>query len=193
MNRPDPQPATPSIRFATGTCSLGFVLVAMSGRGICAIAMDDTPSALTSFLRDKFPHSQWVDDGSDELSLSLAKVTAMVEAPDAGFDASSLDMQGTAFQLQVWLALREIPAGTTCSYSELAKRIGLPKAVRAVAGACAANKLAIAVPCHRVLKQDGGLSGYRWGIGRKAELLRREGVTTNQRVSNITTQRPATL
>ena len=158
--------------FAIGECSLGAILVARSERGVCAILMGDDPDALARDLQDRFPHARLIggDAGFEAL---VAKVIGFVEAPALGFDLP-LDIQGTAFQQRVWQALREIPAGSTASYTEIAKRIGAPKSVRAVAGACAANPIAVAIPCHRVVRSDGALSGYRWGVARKRALLDRE-------------------
>lgn len=161
-----------NIRFSIGECSLGFVLVASSDVGICAIALDDQQGVLLAFLAEKFPASQLQTD-SVGLAEPLSQIIAKIEQPNTEVSLP-LDMQGTDFQLKVWQALCEIPCGSTVSYLALAALIGLPRAVRAVAGACAANKLAVLVPCHRIIKNDGGLSGYRWGITRKAELLRRE-------------------
>lgn len=164
--------AETEIRFAIGQCSLGAILVAQSERGICAILLDDDPEALVRDLEDRFPKATLIggDPAFEEL---VAKVVGFVEAPNLGLDLP-LDVRGTAFQERVWQALRDIPAGQTVSYAELAERIGEPKAARAVAGACAANKIAIAIPCHRVVRNDGSLSGYRWGVDRKAALLARE-------------------
>jgi AraC family transcriptional regulator of adaptative response/methylated-DNA-[protein]-cysteine methyltransferase len=164
--------ADSEIRFAIGQCSLGAILVAQSERGICAILMDDDPEALIRDLERRFPNATLIggDRGFEDL---VAQVVGFVEAPNLGLDLP-LDVRGTAFQERVWLALREIPAGQTVSYGDLAEKIGSPKSVRAVAGACAANKIAVAIPCHRVVRNDGALSGYRWGIERKAALLRRE-------------------
>ncbi|TAK64756.1 MAG: methylated-DNA--[protein]-cysteine S-methyltransferase [Methylobacter sp.] len=160
------------IRFALGECSLGSILVAISERGVCAIALGDNPESLVRDLQDKFPQAELI--GADhDFEQMFAKVVGFIEAPALGLDLP-LDVRGTAFQQRVWQALREIPAGTTISYSEIAQRIGAPKAVRAVAGACATNILAVAIPCHRVVRTDGSLSGYRWGVERKSELLRRE-------------------
>ncbi|MDA8259765.1 MAG: bifunctional DNA-binding transcriptional regulator/O6-methylguanine-DNA methyltransferase Ada [Betaproteobacteria bacterium] len=160
------------IRFAIGRCSLGAILVAASARGVCAIFMGDDPEALARELQGRFPRARLLgaDTGFEEV---VARVVALVEAPALGLDLP-LDIRGTAFQQRVWQALREIPAGRTASYSELAQRVGAPQAVRAVAGACAANVLAVAIPCHRVLRRDGALSGYRWGVERKRALLERE-------------------
>lgn len=164
--------ANTEIRFAIGQCSLGAILVAASKRGVCAIVMGDDPDALARDLQDRFPRAILV--GSDaEFDQLVAKVVGFVEAPGIGLDLP-LDVRGTAFQQRVWQALQGIPAGETVSYTDVAQRIGAPKAARAVAGACAANALAVAVPCHRVVRIDGGLSGYRWGVERKRALLDRE-------------------
>ncbi|MBP5998407.1 MAG: bifunctional DNA-binding transcriptional regulator/O6-methylguanine-DNA methyltransferase Ada [Azonexus sp.] len=161
-----------AIRFAIGECSLGAILVAASERGVCAILLSDDPEALARDLQDRFPRAELIggDAGFERL---VAQVVGFVEMPKRGLDLP-LDVRGTAFQQRVWAALQEIPAGTTASYSEIARRIGAPQAVRAVAGACAANALAVAIPCHRVVRSDGGLSGYRWGVERKRALLERE-------------------
>lgn len=160
------------IRFAIGECTLGAILVAASERGVCAILMGDDPDTLARDLQDRFPKADLIG-GEAEFEQLVAKVVGFVEMPKLGLDLP-LDVRGTAFQQRVWQALREIPAGSTVSYTEIAQRIGSPKAVRAVAGACAANALAVAVPCHRVVRNDGNLSGYRWGVERKRALLERE-------------------
>ena len=160
------------IRFAVGECSLGAILVARSARGVCAILLGDDPDALARELQDRFPRATLIG-GDPAFEDLVAKVVGFVEAPGLGLDLP-LDVRGTAFQQRVWRALREIPAGTTVSYRELARRIGSPTAVRAVARACATNPLAVAIPCHRVVRSDGGLSGYRWGVERKRTLLQRE-------------------
>lgn len=160
------------IRFAIGECSLGAILVAASEKGVCAILLGDDPETLARDLQDSFPRAQLIG-GDPEFEQLAAKVIGFVEAPRTGFDLP-LDVRGTAFQHRVWKALRDIPAGSTASYAEIAERIGSPKAVRAVAGACAANTLAVAIPCHRVVRTDGDLSGYRWGVERKRTLLDRE-------------------
>ena len=160
------------IRFAVGSCSLGILLVARSGAGVCAILLGDDPGALARELGDRFPGATLIGGGA-ELERLAARVAELVEAPASGLD-SPLDVRGTAFQQRVWEALRQIPPGRTATYSEIAGRIGTPRAVRAVAGACAANPLAVAIPCHRVIRRDGGPSGYRWGIQRKQALLERE-------------------
>lgn len=160
------------IRYATAECSLGLVLVAASAKGVCAIMLGDDEEMLVRDLRDRFAKARLIP-GDRKFAALVAKVVAFIEAPSAGLDLP-LDVRGTAFQHRVWMALRDIPAGETASYTEIAKRIGKPNAVRAVAGACAANKLAVAIPCHRVLRSDGSLSGYRWGKARKRALLARE-------------------
>lgn len=160
------------IRFAIGQCTLGAILVAASERGVCAILIGDDPEALARDLQDRFPKADLIG-GDAEFEQLVAKVVGFVEMPKLGLDLP-LDVRGTAFQQRVWQALREIPAGSTVSYTEIAQRIGSPKAVRAVAGACAANALAVAIPCHRVVRNDSNLSGYRWGVERKRALLERE-------------------
>ena len=161
-----------SIRFAVGECSLGSILVAATGKGICAIQFGDDPDALVRDLQDRFPKALLVG-GDQEFERLVAEVVGLVEAPAHGLDLP-LDVRGTAFQQRVWQALRAIPSGSTASYAEIAERIGRPKAVRAVAQACAANPIAVAIPCHRVVRTDGALSGYRWGVERKRALLERE-------------------
>jgi AraC family transcriptional regulator, regulatory protein of adaptative response / methylated-DNA-[protein]-cysteine methyltransferase len=166
--------ANTEIHFAIGECSLGSILVAKSEKGICAILLDQDPDALVRDLQDRFPRATLVggEPGFEDL---VAKVVGYVEAPQLGLDLP-LDVRGTSFQQRVWQALQEIPAGKTASYAEIAERIGAPKAVRAVAQACASNCLAVAIPCHRVVRNDGALSGYRWGVERKRALLDREAV-----------------
>lgn len=164
--------AEAEIRFAVGQCSLGAILVAQSARGICAITLGDDPEALVRDLQDRFPRARLIG-GDPDFEARVAEVVGFVEAPGIGLDLP-LDIRGTAFQERVWQALREIPAGQTVSYTEVARRIGAPKSVRAVAGACAANHIAVAIPCHRVVRTDGALSGYRWGIERKRALIDRE-------------------
>lgn len=163
------------IRFAVGQCSLGAILVAASVRGVCAISLGDDPDVLTRGLQDRFPRAVLIG-GDTDFEQWVAQVVGLVEAPGLGLDLP-LDVRGTAFQQRVWQALRQVPPGTTVSYGELAERIGVPKAGRAVAQACAANNLAVAIPCHRVVRRDGSLSGYRWGVERKRTLLAREGAT----------------
>jgi AraC family transcriptional regulator of adaptative response/methylated-DNA-[protein]-cysteine methyltransferase len=160
------------IKFAVGQTSLGAILVASSKKGVAAILLGDDPDALLRNLQDRFPRAHLVGADRDYEAL-VAKVVGFVEAPQVGLDLP-LDIRGTAFQQRVWQALREIPAGETATYAEIALRLGEPKAVRAVAGACAANKLAVAIPCHRVIRNDGSLSGYAWGVDRKRALIDRE-------------------
>lgn len=161
--------ADSQIRFAVGQCRLGAILVAESEAGVCAVSMGDDADILVRELQDRFPKATL--SGADaEFEKRVARVVGVVEAPDIGFDLP-LDVRGTAFQQRVWDALRQIPPGETLTYAEVAERIGAPKAVRAVAGACAANTLAVLIPCHRVVRTDGSLSGYRWGVARKRQLL----------------------
>jgi len=160
------------IRFAIGECSLGSILVAQSDRGICAILLGDDPDKLVRDLQDSFPRANLIGGDADFEQL-VARVVGFIEAPGIGLDLP-LDVRGTTFQQRVWQALREIPVGQTVSYTEVARRIGSPTAVRAVAQACATNKLAIAIPCHRVVRNDGTLAGYRWGVERKRTLLEKE-------------------
>ena len=161
-----------AIRFAIGQCSLGAILVAATDKGICAILLGDEPDALARDLQDRFPKARLLG-GDKDFEQWIARVVGLVEAPALGLDLP-LDLRGTAFQQRVWQALRKIPPGVTASYNEIARRIGAPKAARAVAQACAANAIAIAIPCHRVVRTDGDLSGYRWGVKRKRALLERE-------------------
>jgi AraC family transcriptional regulator of adaptative response/methylated-DNA-[protein]-cysteine methyltransferase len=161
-----------TIRFAVGQCSLGAVLVAATDKGVCAISFGEHPDALVRELQDRFPKAELVG-GDPAFEAVVAQVVGFVEAPEQGLHLP-LDIRGTAFQQRVWQALRAIPAGTTASYASIAAAIGAPAAVRAVAQACATNALAVAIPCHRVVRSDGALSGYRWGVNRKAALLQRE-------------------
>ena len=160
------------IRFAIGECSLGSVLVAATRRGVCAILLGDDPEALAHDLEGRFPRAELVGADRDFERL-VAQVVGLVDDPRLG-TALPLDIRGTAFQERVWKALREVPAGATTTYAEVAAAIGAPSAARAVARACAANPLAVAIPCHRVVRTDGDLSGYRWGVIRKRALLARE-------------------
>ncbi len=164
--------ADTDIRFAVGQSSLGAVLVAQSERGVCAISLGEDPEALVHDLQDRFPNANLIG-GDRDFEQLVARVVGLVEAPETGLDLP-LDLRGSVFQMRVWRALREIPPGSTVTYAQVAQRIGAPKAVRAVAGACAANPVAIAIPCHRVVRSDGSLSGYRWGVERKRQLLQRE-------------------
>ena len=160
------------IEFAIGESSLGAILVARSQRGVCAISLGDDADLLLRELQDRFPRAELIG-GNAAFEQLVARVVGFVEQPNIGI-ALPLDVRGTAFQQRVWDALRKIPAGETASYAQIAQRIGSPTAVRAVAQACAANTLAVAIPCHRVVRSDGGLSGYRWGVERKRALLLRE-------------------
>jgi AraC family transcriptional regulator, regulatory protein of adaptative response / methylated-DNA-[protein]-cysteine methyltransferase len=158
-----------ALRFAIGECSLGAILVAVAEAGIAAIMLGDKSDAVPGDFQRRFPEAQ----ASGDLAQTMERVIDFVEAPSRGLDLP-LDMRGTEFQRQVWQALRAIPAGATASYRDIAARIGAPQAVRAVAQACASNPIAVAVPCHRVVRSDGTLAGYRWGVERKRRLLARE-------------------
>ena len=160
------------IRFAIGRCSLGAIAVAVSDIGICAISLGDEPETLIRELQDRFFNADLVGD-DPEFDRWVAQVVGFVEAPQIGLDLP-LDIRGTAFQQRVWQALTKIPVGSTATYSEVAASIGAPTASRAVARACASNRIAVAIPCHRVIRQDGSLSGYRWGVERKSALLAEE-------------------
>ena len=160
------------IRFALGDCALGAILVAQSQLGLCAILLGDESDQLLRDLQDQFPKAELVG-GNAEFEHLVAQVVGFIEAPHLGLNLP-LDVRGTVFQQRVWQALSSIPPGSTASYADIAERIGAPKAVRAVAQACGANALAVAIPCHRVVRRDGDISGYRWGVARKRELLRRE-------------------
>jgi AraC family transcriptional regulator of adaptative response/methylated-DNA-[protein]-cysteine methyltransferase len=164
--------ARETLRFAVGESSLGAILVASSAKGVAAILLGADPGDLVRDLQDRFPKAELIGADADYEQL-VAQVVGLVEAPRVGLDLP-LDVRGTAFQQRVWSALRDIPAGETATYAEIATKIGAPRATRAVAGACAANNLAVAIPCHRVIRHDGGLSGYRWGVERKRALLDRE-------------------
>jgi len=161
-----------TIRYAITPCFLGWITVAATDKGICAIEFGDDPVSLASQLQTRFPKAQ-LDEAGPGFSEMIQQVIAFIESPRAKIDLP-LDIQGTVFQEKVWKALREVPPGSTVSYTDIAQRIGSPRAVRAVATACASNKLAVVVPCHRVVRSDGALSGYRWGVERKRELLQRE-------------------
>ncbi|HZZ89510.1 MAG TPA: methylated-DNA--[protein]-cysteine S-methyltransferase, partial [Caulobacteraceae bacterium] len=161
-----------TIRFAIGECSLGSILVAATDKGVCAILLGDDPAALARDLQDRFSRAELI--GADAAFEALvARAVGLVEDPRQGADLP-LDVRGTAFQQKLWQALRGLKPGETASYADVAARIGAPKAVRAVAQACAANNLAVAIPCHRVVRTDGALSGYAWGVERKRALLARE-------------------
>ena len=162
-----------TIRFAIGECSLGSILVAATDLGICAISLGDEPNTLVEDLQDRFPKAEFI--GADKkFERLVGQVIAFVERPAAGLELP-LHVQGTAFQQRVWKKLCEIPCGKTSSYAVIAEKLGHAKATRAVAQACAANAIAVAIPCHRVVRTDGSLSGYRWGVERKAKLLKIEG------------------
>jgi AraC family transcriptional regulator of adaptative response/methylated-DNA-[protein]-cysteine methyltransferase len=164
--------ANEEIRFAVGETSLGAILVASSTRGVVSILLGDDPNQLVRDLQDRFPKARLIGADRDYEAL-VARVVGLVEAPRIGLNLP-LDVRGTAFEQRVWHALREIPTGETASYADIARRIGAPGAARTVAAACAANNLALAIPCHRVIRNDGALSGYAWGAERKRELLDRE-------------------
>lgn len=161
-----------AMRFAIGKCSLGSILVAATERGIAAVTLGDDPDLLLAGLQTQFPGADLVGADADFERL-VATVVGLVEQPGRSVDLP-LDIRGTAFQEQVWQALRQIPAGTTATYAEIAARIGRPASVRAVANACGANRIAVLIPCHRVVRTDGSGGGYRWGIDRKAALIQRE-------------------
>jgi AraC family transcriptional regulator of adaptative response/methylated-DNA-[protein]-cysteine methyltransferase len=165
--------ADAEVRFAVGQCSLGAILVAATDRGISAIQLGDDPDALVRSFQDRF-HAAELVGGDEAFDALVARAVGLIERPSTPVDLP-LDVQGTAFQERVWQALRAIPAGETRTYAEVAAAIGSPSSVRAVAGACGANRVAVAIPCHRVVRTDGSLSGYRWGVERKAALLEREG------------------
>jgi AraC family transcriptional regulator, regulatory protein of adaptative response / methylated-DNA-[protein]-cysteine methyltransferase len=169
--------ACDAIRFAIGKSSLGMVIVGVTAKGVCAILFGESAGALPRILHDCFPAAQLVGS-DDELRPVLAKVIRFIEAPALGLDLP-LDLRGTPFQRQVWQALREIPAGCTASYTEIAERIGAPNEAFAVGEACAANPIAVAIPCHRVVRKSGALAGYRWGFKRKRALLAREAADGN--------------
>jgi AraC family transcriptional regulator, regulatory protein of adaptative response / methylated-DNA-[protein]-cysteine methyltransferase len=164
--------ANTEIHFAIGQCSLGSILVAQSEHGVCAILLGDDPDELARDLQDRFPRANLIGGGG-EFEQLVSKVVGFVEAPALGLDLP-LDVRGTAFQQRVWQALREIPVGETASYTDIANRIGSPGSAKEVSEVCAANALAVAIPCHRVVKKDGALSGYRWGVDRKRALLEKE-------------------
>ena len=171
-----------TIRFAASECSLGSVLVGSTGKGVCAIFLGDEADALAQELQHRFPKARLVG-GDADFERIVSQVIGLVEAPQIGLDLP-LDVQGTAFQQRVWQALRDIPPGRTASYTDIAGRIGMPKAVRAVAQACGANPLAVAIPCHRVVRRDGQLSGYRWGVERKRSLLQRERAASRRQTAH---------
>jgi AraC family transcriptional regulator of adaptative response/methylated-DNA-[protein]-cysteine methyltransferase len=164
--------ANEEIRFAIGQSSLGAILVASSAKGVASILIGDDPNQLVENLQNRFPKARLIGADRDYERL-VALVVGFVDAPKLGLNLP-LDIRGTAFQLRVWQALRDIPPGCTASYTDIAEKIGSPQSVRAVASACAANKIAVAIPCHRVVRNDGALSGYAWGVERKRAILARE-------------------
>ena len=167
-----PRSALRELHFATSECSLGFVLLATSPQGVCAILLGDERGVLIADLQNRFPMATLYGDDAQCETLA-ARVAHFADTPALGLELP-LDVRGTTFQRRVWQALQEIPLGATASYAEIADRIGSPSSARAVAQACAANPLALAIPCHRVVRADGTLSGYRWGVERKRTLLERE-------------------
>lgn len=171
-----------SIRYAITSCSLGSLLVAATERGICMIELADDAESLEQTAQERFPKAELNAD--DPAFTQLVCQTVEIIESSASPSAIPLDLRGTAFQRRVWEALRCLPLGTTTTYSELAKQIGQPTAARAVASACAANPIAILIPCHRVLRKDGKISGYRWGRDRKVRILEREGIAIAERATN---------
>jgi AraC family transcriptional regulator of adaptative response/methylated-DNA-[protein]-cysteine methyltransferase len=159
------------IRFTTVDTALGAVLVAATDRGLCSVTLGSSAATLEAALRREFPAAQ-LERADAELRAWAGAVVARLAGNEA--ERLPLDVRGTAFQWQVWEALQRIPRGATKSYAEIARDIGRPTAARAVAGACASNKLAVVIPCHRVVREDGDLGGYRWGIQRKRGLLEAE-------------------
>jgi AraC family transcriptional regulator of adaptative response/methylated-DNA-[protein]-cysteine methyltransferase len=161
-----------TIHFVVGECSLGSILVASSVKGVCCVTLGDDPGHLLVDLKNRFKNAEIIG-GDENFGSLIAQIAGFLETPRLELDLP-LDIRGTAFQQRVWQALRKIPSGSTASYSDIARMIGSPNSVRAVAGACAANPIALAIPCHRIVRSDGHLSGYRWGIERKRILLARE-------------------
>ena len=164
--------ASEEVTFTVTECRLGRVLIASGARGVCAVLLGDDDAALERELRARFPRVDLEADPDDSAGVA-ADVRASLESPGRQ-PSVPLDLRGTAFQRRVWRALREIPAGRTVSYTALARSLGRPRSARAVAGACAANPLAVLIPCHRAVREDGALSGYRWGVERKRRLLELE-------------------
>ena len=167
-------PANKTLCFGYGETKLGLVLVASSGRGVAAILLGDEPLALQRELAAVYPGIRRIED-NDRLAGMMAKVVDLIESPGRKLDLP-LDLRGSELELAVWGALRGIPSGETRTYGALAKALAVPATAQEVGAACAANKLAVAVPCHRVVKADGSISGYRWGVQRKRRLLNMEGV-----------------
>ena len=166
---------TEAIRFGVGECSMGAILVATTSSGVCAILLGGDQAKLEQDLQRRFPRAE-LTEGKKEFERLLTRVVKLIEVPATGFDLP-LDARGTMFQRRVWQVLSEIPVGSTASYTEIAERLGSPTAARAVARACSANAIAVAIPCHRVVRSNGTFSGYRWGVERKRTLLRREAAT----------------
>lgn len=164
--------ADTEIFFAIGECSLGSILVAQTRRGVCSILLGDDPSRLVENFQKQFPTANLIGNQREYESL-VSKVVGMIERPSVGLDLP-LDIRGTSFQQRVWKALQQIPLGSTSTYAQIAEKIGYPRSARAVAQACGSNTLAVAIPCHRVIRNDGSLAGYRWGVERKRVLLERE-------------------
>ena len=167
------------IQCTIGKCALGSMLIAISKRGICAITLGDDPKTLLRDLQDRFPKAELIRN--DQPQTFTGAITSLIEDPHTHLPLP-LDIRGTAFQRKVWNALEKIPRGETATYTDIARRIGKPKAIRAVAQACAANHLAVVIPCHRVVRSDGALSGYRWGVSRKAALLKSERTSKQNRL-----------
>lgn len=172
MNRPEA--LTEDIRFGFGECFIGAVLVAASSQGVAAILMGEDQQAMRRELAGAFPHARLTPDNAG-LEDIVAQITAFIDAPDKGLDLP-LDIRGSALQGAVWQALRDVPAGQTVTYGQIAKTLPLPATAQDVGAPCAANVLAVAIPCHRVVKADGSISGYHWGVQRKRKLINREGV-----------------
>jgi AraC family transcriptional regulator, regulatory protein of adaptative response / methylated-DNA-[protein]-cysteine methyltransferase len=167
------------IRFAIGECSLGSIMAAVTEKGICAILLGDNPSILRRELQEHFKVARLVDSDQD-LGPLMAEVARLVESPWLNLDLT-FDLRGTSFEQRVWQAVREIPSGSTASYTDIAELIGEPKKAFSVAEACASNMLAVAIPCHRVVRKSGALAGYRWGFKRKRALLAREAAQSRMR------------
>lgn len=165
-----------TIKYAVKKSSLGLMLLAKSDKGICALFFSDNQNTLIQELQYRFPRTNIIAD--DNICDDIAKISSFMDEPKQEINLP-LDIQGTEFQQRVWKALQEIPLGTKVSYTDIAKKIGSPKSVRAVANACGENKISILIPCHRVVRRDGSVSGYRWGIERKIELLKRENAVSH--------------
>ena|SRR5690554_276626 len=173
----------PAVSYLLGESTLDTVLVAQTPKGVCALFMGEDSEALESALRELYPNARRADarHASPNVKGILSEVIAFIDAPAQELDIA-LDLHGTDFQRRVWQALRQVPLGQRATYAEIARAIGRPTASRAVAGACAANRVSLAVPCHRIVRSDGGLSGYRWGVARKRALLEREAAARGQQL-----------